>query len=391
VNLLDWLLILLTLAYGVSGYWQGFVTGASATGGLLLGGLLGIVVIPHLLGSMEPSVGVSLIALVTVLVTASVGQALGAYGGGWIRGHITWEPARAIDAVGGAILSMVAVLVVCWAIGYAVSGARMPAIAEEVRESSVLGQVDDVMPNAADEALSAFNEVVASDLFPRYIEPFASERIPEVDAPTAVILRRPGVEAAEESVVKILGDAEECNRSVEGSGFAYGPERVMTNAHVVAGVTDPTVEADGSTFDAEVVVYDPELDVAVLEVDGLDVPALEFDTGGDAGDTAAVLGYPEDGPYDAQPARIRAEQNLRSPDIYNDGTVEREVFSIRSLVRSGNSGGPLVSRGGDVYGVVFAASLSDDDTGYVLTAEQVAEDADLGLEATGEVSTGDCA
>jgi len=165
----------------------------------------------------------------------------------------------------------------------------------------------------------------------------------------------------------------------------------MTNAHVVAGVTDPTVEADGSTYDAEVVLYDPELDVAVLEVDGLDVPSLEFDTDGDAGDTGAVLGYPEDGPYDAQPARIRAEQNLRSPDIYNDGTVEREVFSIRSLVRSGNSGGPLVSRGGDVYGVVFAASLSDDDTGYVLTAEQVADDADLGLEATGEVSTGDCA
>jgi S1-C subfamily serine protease len=391
VNFLDLLLILLTLAYGVSGYWQGFVTGASATVGLLIGGLLGIVVIPHLLGDFQPSVGLSLIALVTVLVTASVGQALGAYGGGWIRGHITWEPARALDAVGGALLSMAAVLVVCWAIGYAVSGARLPTIADEVRESVVLDQVDDVMPNAADEALSAFNEVVASDLFPRYIEPFAAERIPDVDAPTARILNRPGVEAAEESVVKILGDADECDRSVEGSGFAYGPERVMTNAHVVAGVTDPTVEADGSTYDAEVVLYDPDLDVAVLEVDGLDVESLEFDGSGTAGDSAAVLGYPEDGPYDAQPARIRAEQNLRSPDIYNEGTVQREVFSIRSLVRSGNSGGPLVSRGGAVFGVVFAASLSDDNTGYVLTADQVAEDAAAGLDATEEVSTGDCA
>jgi S1-C subfamily serine protease len=332
----------------------------------------------------------SLMALVTVLVTASVGQALGAYGGGWVRGHITWEPARALDAVGGALLSMVAVLVVCWAIGYAVSGARLPAIAEEVRESAVLDGVDQAMPNAADEALSAFNEVVASDLFPRYIEPFATEQIPEVAPPTARILNRPGVEAAEESVVKILGDAE-CNRSVEGSGFAYGPERVMTNAHVVAGVSDPTVEADGSTYDAEVVLYDPELDVAVLEVDGLDVESLEFDDSAEAGDSAAVLGYPEDGPYDQQPARIRAEQDLRSPDIYNDGTVVREVFSIRSLVRSGNSGGPLVSRRGDVYGVVFAASLSDDSTGYVLTADQVAEDAAAGLDASEEVDTGDCA
>jgi S1-C subfamily serine protease len=391
VNFLDLLLILLTIAYGVSGYWQGFVTGASATVGLLLGGLLGIVVIPHLLGDFEPSVGLSLIALVTVLVTASVGQAVGAYGGGWIRGHITWEPARALDAVGGALLSMAAVLVVCWAIGYAVSGARLPTIAEEVRDSAVLDRVDEAMPNAADDALSAFNEVVASDLFPRYIEPFATERIPDVGAPNARILNRPEVEAAEESVVKILGDADECNRSVEGSGFAYGPERVMTNAHVVAGVTDPTVEADGSTYDAEVVLYDPELDVAVLEVDGLDVESLRFDNSGEAGDPGAVLGYPEDGPYNAQPARIRAEQDLRSPDIYNDDTVEREVFSIRSLVRSGNSGGPLVSRGGDVFGVVFAASLSDDNTGYVLTADQVAEDARAGLDATEEVSTGDCA
>jgi S1-C subfamily serine protease len=391
VNFLDLLLILLTIAYGVSGYWQGFVTGASATVGLLLGGLLGIVVIPHLLGDFEPSVGLSLIALVTVLVTASVGQAVGAYGGGWIRGHITWEPARALDAVGGALLSMAAVLVVCWAIGYAVSGARLPTIAEEVRDSAVLDRVDEAMPNAADDALSAFNEVVASDLFPRYIEPFATEQIPDVGAPNARILNRPDVEAAEESVVKILGDADECNRSVEGSGFAYGPERVMTNAHVVAGVTDPTVEADGSTYDAEVVLYDPELDVAVLEVDGLDVESLEFNPNGEAGDPGAVLGYPEDGPYNAQPARIRAEQDLRSPDIYNEDTVEREVFSIRSLVRSGNSGGPLVSRGGDVYGVVFAASLSDDNTGYVLTADQVEEDARAGLDATEEVSTGDCA
>lgn len=391
MNLLDWLLILLTIAYGVSGYWQGFVTGAAATGGLLIGGLLGIVVIPHLLGGLEPSVGVSLMALVTVLVTASVGQALGSYGGGWIRSHITWEPARAIDAVGGALLSMVAVLVVCWAIGYAVSGARLPTIADEVRESAVLGEVDNLMPNAADEALSAFNEVVASDLFPRYIEPFATEQIPQVDAPSAVILRRPGVEAAQQSVVKVRGDAEQCNRSVEGSGFVYAPDRVMTNAHVVAGVSDPTVEADGSTYDAEVVLYDPELDVAVLRVPGLHLPALDFDNNGDAGDPAAVLGYPEDGPYDAQPARIRAEQDLRSPDIYDDGTVERQVFSIRSLVRSGNSGGPLVSRRGEVYGVVFAASLSDSDTGYALTAAQVTGDANRAMDAFGEVSTGDCA
>jgi S1-C subfamily serine protease len=307
-----------------------------------------------------------------------------------LRGHITWEPVRAVDAVGGALLSMVAVLVVCWAIGYAVSGARLPTITEEVRDSAILDQVDGVMPNAADDALSEFNEVVASDLFPRYIEPFASEQIPEVKEPTARILRRPSVEAAEESVVKILGEAE-CNRSVEGSGFAYGPERVMTNAHVVAGVDDPSVIVGGEEVPARVVYYNSDLDTAVLAVADLGRPFLRFDKTGEAGQSAAVLGYPHDGPYNVQAARLRGEQRLRSPDIYGRGSVVRGVFSIRSLVRPGNSGGPLLSTDGRVLGVIFAASVTDRDTGYALTAQQVARGAGAGLTRTGEVDTGECA
>src|SRR5699024_10361931 len=120
---------------------------------------------------------------------------------------------------------------------------------------------------------------------------------------------------------------------------------------------------------------DENLDVAVLAVDGLRDDPLEFDTTGEAGDDAAVLGYPENGPFDARPARIRREQRLRSPDIYNDGVVLRQVFSIRALVRSGNSGGPLVAKDGDVLGVIFAASVSDSTTGYALTAEQVEQNA----------------
>lgn len=390
MNILDLLLILLTLAYGVSGYWQGFVTGASATVGLLIGGLLGIVVIPHLLGGFEPSVGLSLMALVTVLVTASVGQALGAYGGGWVRGHITWEPARALDAVGGALLSMAAVLVVCWAIGYAVSGARLPAIADEVRESSVLDGVDQVMPNVADDALSAFNEVVASDLFPRYIEPFATERIPDVEAPAARILRRPGVEAAEESVVKILGDAE-CNRSVEGSGFAYGPERVMTNAHVVAGVQEPKVFVpDGDPMDARVVLFDPWKDIAVLAVPDLGRAPLGFAADVESGADAAVVGYPNNGPLTVEPVRVRGDHALIGRDIYGEDRVTRDVLSLRGQVQQGNSGGPLVGDDGSVYGVVFAASMTDPDTGYALSLSEISRAVELADDAEEAVSTGRC-
>ena len=393
MNFLDWLLVVVALAYAVSGYWQGFISGAFATAGLLLGGLLGIWLAPQLLGDLSasaPSLWVSLGALFVVLICASFGQAVLQFAGTRIRARITWQPVRALDAVGGAVLSTAAVLVVAWALGVAVSGSSLPGISKQVRSSMVLEQVDDVMPGQAEEALNAFNDVVGSSFFPRYLEPFAPERIIEVGPPPGRIGRDPDVQDAAVSVLKVRGQ-NDCGRGVEGTGFLYSPDRIMTNAHVVAGVDDPGVVVGEEELPAEVVYYNPDLDIAVLAVDGLDRPFLRFDKGGEARDSGAVLGYPNDGPYDVQAARIRGEQRLRSPDIYGDGTVVREVFSIRSLVRPGNSGGPLVSEGGDVLGVIFAASVTDPDTGYALTAEQVAEGAAQGITNDTEVGTGACA
>jgi S1-C subfamily serine protease len=191
-------------------------------------------------------------------------------------------------------------------------------------------------------------------------------------------------------VVKILGTAQSCSRSSEGTGFVYAPGKVMTNAHVVAGVDEPEVITQDETLPAEVVVYDPDLDVAVLDVAGLDEQPLRFARDGETGDSAAVLGYPGNGPFHGEPARIRSEQRLRSPDIYGEGVVFREVFSLFAKVRPGNSGGPLMSPRGRVYGVIFAASVSDPQTGYALTADQVARDARLGRGAERPVDTGPC-
>ena len=173
MNVLDWFLVVLVLAYAVSGYWQGFIAGAFATGGLLLGGLLGIWLAPRLLGDAEPALWVSLAALFVVLVCASFGQAILQYAGAKIRSRIKWQPVRALDAVGGAALSMAAVLVVAWALGVAVSGAKLPWASREVRSSAVLDRVNGVMPANAVEALNSFNDVVGSSFFPRYLEPFA--------------------------------------------------------------------------------------------------------------------------------------------------------------------------------------------------------------------------
>ena len=390
LNALDVVLLVLVLAYAVSGYWQGFVTGAFATAGLLLGGLFGVWAAPRLLGNADPSVWVSLGALFIMLLCASLGQGLLQYAGARIRDRITWQPVRAVDAVGGAALSVVAVLVVAWALGVAASGARLPWVSKEIRRSEVLGRVNAVMPASAVQLLTSFNDVVGSSFFPRYLEPFAAERIIRVGPPPKGIARDPEVQAAGQSVLKIRG-VNRCGRGVEGTGFLYSPDRLMTNAHVVAGVTTPTVLVGDEEVDAEVVYYNPDLDVAVLRVEGVDRPSLKFDRSGSAKDPGAVLGYPQDGPYDVQGARIRAEQHLRSPDIYGRGTVIREVFSVRSLIRRGNSGGPLVSPDGKVYGVVFAASVEDTSTGYALTADQVAKAGVQGLNATSPVATGRCA
>jgi S1-C subfamily serine protease len=191
-------------------------------------------------------------------------------------------------------------------------------------------------------------------------------------------------------VVKVIGVAS-CDRGVEGSGFVYAPGRIMTNAHVVAGVDEPYIDVNGRRTRANVVLFNPRLDVAVLATGDLGLEPLSFDTGGKAGDDAAILGYPQNGPFDARAARIRGELTLRSPDIYDRGEHMRKTYSVRGLVRSGNSGGPLVSNDGGVLGVIFAASVTDSSTGYALTASQVAGAADRGSSATSRVDTGACA
>ena len=389
MNLLDWLLVALVLAYALSGYWQGFVTGAFATGGLLVGGLFGVWLAPMALGDATPSLLVSLGALFIVILSASLGQALLQFTGAKIRDRITWQPIRALDALGGAALSAAAVLLVAWALGVAVSGTRIASITPMVRSSAVLKEVDHVLPQSAGGVLQAFNDVVGTSFFPRYLEPFAPERIVEVGPGPRRLLRDPDVADAADSVLKIHG-TNECGNGIEGSGFLYAGNRLMTNAHVVAGVDDPEVLLGEGSVPAEVVYYNPDIDVAVLALDSGATPHLTFDRDAEAQAPVAILGYPQDGPYDVQPGRIRAEQRLRSPNIYNRGTVIREVYSLRGLVRPGNSGGPIVSSAGDVVGVVFAASVTDDETGYALTADQVSQSAATGVTNDAEVSTGDC-
>jgi S1-C subfamily serine protease len=191
--------------------------------------------------------------------------------------------------------------------------------------------------------------------------------------------------------VKVEGVAPSCSERIEGSGFVYARHYVLTNAHVVAGVTQgPMVFARQGQFNAIVVLYDPQTDLAVLYVPRLYAPALNFGPQAKVGDNAIVAGYPEDGPFTAVAARIGGIEQAESPDIYQTSTVTRQIYSVRAQVEPGNSGGPLLDPHGGVDGVVFAAATSVQDTGYALTAQQVASDATRGAGRTTAVSTQGC-
>jgi S1-C subfamily serine protease len=390
VNLLDWVLIVIVVLYAVSGYWQGFITGAFATVGLLIGGLIGVWLAPTALGDATPSILVSLAAVFIVIVCASLGQALFQVVGARLRDKITWQPARAVDAVGGAALSAVAALIVAWALGVALSGSGLKGITPLVRDSKILAEVNSLLPATAGSQLSAFNDVVGTTFFPRYLEPFAPERIVPVPPGPKRMLTDPDVARAEADVVRIRS-TNHCGQGVEGSGFVYAPDRIMTNAHVVAGVTTPLIDVHGGEgVSGRVVYYNPDIDVAVIAVPTGTLRPLRFASAA-AGDAVAILGFPQNGPYDVQAARVRSDQRLRSPDIYGHGTVIRDVLSLRGLIRPGNSGGPVVDSAGHVVGVVFAASVTSSDTGYALSSQQVATAAAAGQIASRSVSTQGCA
>jgi S1-C subfamily serine protease len=391
LNLVDWLVIVLCLVVAYTGWVHGFVVGLLSFVGFVGGAIAGLLLVPVLLGGLEPSLGVSVLAALIVLAVASLGQGLLAWTGGWVRSRVSSEPAHRADALAGAVLAVVGLLIGAWAVGLAISSAAIPYASAAVRESKILKVVDGVLPVSPDGLRDAFESVVAAGRFPEVVAPWVPEPIRDVDPPTPTLSRDPEVRAAAGSVIKVLGRAESCDRIIEGSGFVIAAERVMTNAHVVAGVAAPIVAAqDAEPLESRVVYFDPQTDVAVLAVPGLERAALAFRDDAAAGADAAVVGYPGNGPLQSEPVRIRGEHSLRGRDIYDDEAVNRNVLSIRGEVLPGNSGGPLVADDGLVYGVVFAASLTDPDTGYALASSEVRQALEAAA-ATEPVPTGVCA
>jgi S1-C subfamily serine protease len=391
-SLVDVILIILVIVFAVNGYRQGFFVGLMSFVGFFGGAALGLQLGPWLAGFVQAELGRVFISLLTIFGLAIAGQALAGWLGGRIRASIHNRTGQALDDLGGSLVSVIAVLLVAWLVAAPLGSSSLPGLARSVRNSAILHGINDVMPSDAKALSDALRTTVDTNGFPNVFGDLDPTRVREVPAPDPALVGSVVVGRAQRSVVKILGAAPSCSRRIEGSGFVYAPQHVLTNAHVVAGTRSISVDQDGERFAGRVVVYDPERDLAVIYVPGLSAPVMRFaPSPATTGSDAIVLGYPLDGPYDAQSARVRDDGPIRGPDIYNSATVTRDIYTIRGLVRSGNSGGPLVDPQGTVLGVIFAAAADDPETGFALTAAEAAPVASAGRTATGPVDTGSCA
>ncbi|TDQ55361.1 MarP family serine protease [Actinorugispora endophytica] len=391
--MLDAILVVLVVVFAISGYRQGFIVGILSFAGFIGGGVLAALGTPSVIQALvEDPTQQALLAIAVVFLAAAVGQFLASYLGALIRNRVTWNSARIVDAMGGAVVSGLSVLLVTWLIGSAVANSAIPMVAGQVQNSRILHAVDAVMPDSAQTWFSTFRKVVDQSAFPQVFSGLGSSEPAEVAEPDPSALSTEELRVAGQSVVKVLGTAPSCQRRVEGTGFVYAHERVMTNAHVVAGVEEELriLTRTGEQLAATVVLYDPQQDLAVLEVPGLDLAPLEFEQDAEKGDDAVVAGFPRNNGFTVVPARVRAEQTAQGPDFYHSQQVSRQIYQVRAVVRPGNSGGPLLSPQGTVYGVVFAAATNEDETGYVLTAEEVQANARTGADATTPVSTQEC-
>jgi S1-C subfamily serine protease len=393
-DFLDLILVVLVVAFAVAGYRQGFIIGVLSFVGFIGGGAIGAAFAPKIARAITVNPGWQAVtAIIVVFLAAMIGQLLASGLGVAMRSRLTWRPATVVDSVGGAVVSALAVLIIAWVIGSAVAYAPFPVISRQVNDSAVLRTVDRLMPAEASLLFSDFRQLLESGPYAQVFGALGAEGALAVGPPNPTVLGDPGLTRDAPSIVKVRGIAPSCQEQIEGSGFVYAPDHILTNAHVVAGVTEEqnVYLPSGHVLPARVVLFDPKVDIAILYVPGLDLPTLHWAGQAKVGSNAIVAGYPLDGPFTAVAARIGGTEEATSPDIYQTAQVTRQIYAVRAIVEQGNSGGPLLNpNNGHVYGVVFAAATSVSDTGYALTAAEVAADAQAGANRTVGVSTNGC-
>lgn len=389
MTLVDGLILLLVALMALQGFMRGFIVGAAALAGFIAGAIvgtrLGALFLHH--GSHSPYA--PLVGLLGALV---LGGLMGTVFGGVARRvrRFLWIPGlRLVDGLLGAALSACIGFGLAWIVGAAaLQGAATfslsPNVRHSIESSAILRRLNSALPPSG-PLLGALGR----------IDPLSGVggRVADVAAPDPAIVHALGVRRAGASVVRVLGDCG--GLGIEGSGWVAGPDMVVTNAHVVAGERNTTVQLDGigRLLPATALVFDPHNDIAVLSVPGLDAPALTPASGPVSGESGAILGYPLDGPFDRQPARLGATETIATDNAYGNPTV-RPVTLLRGLVRPGNSGGPMVNADGEVIATVFAEATNapkDEPGGLAVPNSVVRHELARARATHAGVSTGGCA
>jgi uncharacterized membrane protein required for colicin V production len=386
VNTLDVFILIVVAAIAVRGVSSGFLRQVGSLGGFLLGLVLGALLAP-LIGSIFPASGLR--ALVVLLVFFGVAFTVGGIGetiGYTLSGLAERYRLRALDSILGATFGVVVSLLSVWLLASTFARSAGPILTYEIQTSRVLQALDNHLPPAPD-VLARLDHALGAGGFPRVFTGLEPSPAPPVTGPNAAAINA-AADAGRAATVRVEGLG--CGGLLEGSGFVAGPDLVATNAHVVAGIQRPGVVDSRGTHRATVVLFDPDLDFAVLRTTNLAAEPLPLATTNQSrGTVGAALGYPGGGNFTVSPAAVLDRRIALGRNIYDAGLVRRDIYTLQAIVRPGNSGGPLVTPDGTVIGVIFATSTVNDNIGYALTSTEVLPD--LHAAATsGAVSTGAC-
>jgi S1-C subfamily serine protease len=388
VNLLDGAIVLLLGLSVVNGFRRGAALQLVTYTGLIAGLIGGALLAPEVAGLARDPFAQAAAALFTLLLLAALGDAIG-----WLVGSRVWAVARRsrldpVDAGAGSVIAGAAALLTVWFLAFNLVQGPFPILSRQIRGSAIVRGLESVLPRPPSllaQVRTFFNRFG----FPEVFAGLPPAPAGPVEGPTRAEAAR-AFDAADGSTVRIVGEA--CGRIQEGSGFVVEGGLVVTNAHVVAGVTQPQVQQqDGVSLAAVTVLFDSDLDLALLRPETGPGEAVPFEADTlDRGAQGAVLGYPGGGDLSGEAAAVRQTMFALGRDIYGRDEVRRQVYELQTVVRPGNSGGPFVTTGGEVAGVVFAASTADDDIGYALTSQEVSPRVDEAQGRQGPISTGPC-